>query len=36
MDSMGTMLKNGADFVTVGGTWSKGRAEIVKQHKKNH
>jgi len=33
MDSMGTMLRKDVDFVTVAGTWLKGKAEVVKDHK---
>jgi hypothetical protein len=36
MDSMGTLLAMNVDFVTVGGTWLKGKEEAVMLHKKNH
>ncbi|MEJ7693019.1 SgcJ/EcaC family oxidoreductase [Daejeonella sp.] len=36
MDSMGTMLRKDVDFVTVAGTWLKGKAEAVKDHKQKH
>jgi uncharacterized protein (TIGR02246 family) len=36
MDSMGTLLKNDVDFVTVTGTWLKGKKATVAHHKKHH
>jgi uncharacterized protein (TIGR02246 family) len=36
MDSMGTMLTEDVDFVTVAGTESKGKAAAVAQHKRTH
>lgn len=36
MDSMGTLLRNDVDFVTVGGRWLKGKTEAVNHHKERH
>lgn len=36
MDSMGTLLRDDIDFVTIAGTWLKGKREAVELHKKNH
>ena len=36
MDSMGTLLRPDVDFITVGGTWLKGRAEAAANHKEKH
>jgi uncharacterized protein (TIGR02246 family) len=36
MDSMGTLLATNVDFVTVAGTWLKGKGEAVTYHQKNH
>lgn len=36
MDSMGTMLTEDVDFVIVAGTWFKGKAATVYDHKDSH
>ena len=36
MDSMGTLLRNDVDFVTVAGRWLKGKAEAIEHHKERH
>ena len=36
MDSMGTLLSKNVDFVTVSGTWLRGKEEALKVHKMNH
>ena len=36
MDSMGTLLREDVDFVTVTGRWSKGKSEAIKHHKERH
>jgi uncharacterized protein (TIGR02246 family) len=36
MDSMGTMLTDDVDFVNVAGTWFKGKAATVFDHKDSH
>lgn len=36
MDSMGTLLADDVDFITVGGTWLKGKQEVIMLHNKNH
>ena len=36
MDSMGTLLREDVDFVTVGGRWIKGKAEAISHHKERH
>jgi uncharacterized protein (TIGR02246 family) len=36
MDSMGTLLRQDADFINVGGVWLKGKAAVVKDHKAKH
>jgi uncharacterized protein (TIGR02246 family) len=36
MDSMGTMLTEDVDFVNVAGTWFKGKAATVFDHKDSH
>jgi uncharacterized protein (TIGR02246 family) len=36
MDSMGTMLMEGVDFVNVAGVWIKGKAAAIRQHKLVH
>ena len=36
MDSMGTMLTDDVDFINVAGTWFKGKAATVADHKDSH
>ncbi len=36
MDSMGTMLRDNVDFITVGGTWLKGKEIAITDHKQKH
>ena len=36
MDSMRIMLRPDVDFITVGGSWLKGKAEAVNNHKEKH
>ena len=36
MDSMGTLLTNDVDFITVAGVWLKGKQAAVKDHKEKH
>jgi len=36
MDSMGTMLRDDVDFITVGGTWLKGKEIAITDHKQKH
>jgi uncharacterized protein (TIGR02246 family) len=36
MDSMGTLLRENVDFVNVAGTWFRGKAATVNDHKDSH
>jgi uncharacterized protein (TIGR02246 family) len=36
MDSMGTLLRDNVNFITVAGRWSRGKAEAIRHHKERH